>query len=653
MSEDSVTVMIQPTDDTETILEKVRTTDAQQINLIVPPETKALQTLGGFTMLRKACDITGINVTIYSADEKTCDMAQVCRFDVVRLDSEMPVRAALADEEEEPRIVVSTRPPEPTGETIAAAEERPAEIETRLEGLSEEDLALFDALESMSIDEDVELGEDTFARPSPIGATVEEPEVRVGRRVREPREREPRKESPLRKILDPITSALGNVYIAVVSLVLNIAARFQARQEAKEEPVVPADVGLTVRSEEEEREIRAQKQRYYLWTLVGVAAFTILLIALYVLSLPRAIVSLTPLEQEGREMDISLVVMMQDEVSKDAKVTTDGNGAVAIPAKTIQITMDGDASTKASGETWIAEGTATGAVIFTNRTEYVINVAAGTRISGAGATFHTTQDVVVPASDFWGSDAYVGIAQVGIAADQAGSAGNVDAWTVTAIEGDLAGVLNVINETGTSGGSERQSTIVTAEDQQELEQQLVVELQDEAYAELEKQLGSDLEVLEGTLEIETVEKTFSHPIGGEAETVVLTAKVRVSALASSRGLLDNAVRQAVEKELGSDKAGQKIDKPVYGAIEAVAPTGEPGVNAWTYRTRVRVSIRNIIDEDLKKEIRRELAGLTLEEAYKVLESYRGQIADYSISPVLDRMPSRLRIRVKETSSFLE
>jgi hypothetical protein len=339
--------------------------------------------------------------------------------------------------------------------------------------------------------------------------------------------------------------------------------------------------------------------------------------------------------------------MMQDEVSKDAQLSSDG----AIPAKTFQFDSNGDTSTAATGETWIAEGTATGAVIFTNRTEYVINVPAGTRISCASAAFHTTQEVVVPASDFWGSDAYVGIAQVGIAADQPGSAGNVDAWTVTAIEGDLAGVLNVINEAATSGGSERQSTIVTAEDHQKLEQQLIVDLQDEAYAELEQQLGSDMEVLSGTLEIETVEKTFSHSIGEEAENVQLTAKVRISALISSRGLLDQAVHQAVEKELGTDKAGQKIDKPTHGAIEAVGPTQDPGVNAWTYRTHVRVSIRSIIDEDLKKEIRRELAGLTAQEAHQVLESYRDRIADYAISPVMDRLPGRLRIRVEDIADF--
>jgi len=281
MTENSVTVMLLPNDDTETILEKVRTAGAQQISLIVPPGNQALQTLGGFTMLRKACDITGIDVTIYSDDEKTCDMATVCRFEVVHLDSDVAPRAATPAEEPTPRIVVSTRPPEPdlSFASVAAAAaveevaERPSEIETRLEGLSEEDMALFDALESMSMDEDIELTPAMMA-PTP---TFTPPEA-APEPVREPPARE-RRERPARKkpsilsiIMSPLVSLLGNIYIGVVGLILNISSRFQEKGPAEEAP--SAGVTSHERTEEEVRSRKALKQRYYAASIVAVAAFT-------------------------------------------------------------------------------------------------------------------------------------------------------------------------------------------------------------------------------------------------------------------------------------------------------------------------------------------------------------------------------------------
>ncbi|MBN1484600.1 MAG: baseplate J/gp47 family protein [Chloroflexia bacterium] len=656
MSEDSVTVMLSPGDDTETILEKVRTTGAQKISLIVPPGNKALQTLGGFTMLRKACDITGIDLTVYSDDEKTCDMAKVCRFEVVHLDSEAAPRAA-PPEEQVPRIVVSTRPPEPEVGPVAPAAEEPArsaEVEARLEGLSEEDLALFDALESMSLDEDVELGPamgrsaeiPTFELPEEeeeefVGAPLRE--VRPAREPRAEREPRARKKSPLSSVLDPLVSALGNIYIAVLNVVISIASRFQGRQAA--EPAAAA-VGSRERTEEDVRSLQSQKRRYYGWSLLAVIAFTLILLGLYFFSLPKAVVTLLPKEQEAREIDVTLQVLMTDEPSKEG-TSTEGTG-VTIEAKTVQVELQGQSTIPTSGESWIPEGSAAGAVILTNLTEYDIYVPAGTRLTGGGASFHTIEDISVPASYFWGSGSYVGKAQVGIICDTPGSAGNVDVWAITTIEGDLAGLLRVVNEEPTSGGAERQGHIVTAEDQEQLRQQLVVDLQQQSYQQLQAEVGG-LEVLSGTLKIETVEETFSQEIGKEADSLTLQAKVRASALASPPGALDQAIEAAVQQKLGQMKAGQEVSGFTHGAIQAIsAPSG--GVGTWAYQTKARVSIANRIDKALQDEIRQALQGKTMAEVKQIMQSYQDRLSDFFISPVMDRLPSwGLRIRVVDIS----
>jgi len=292
-----------------------------------------------------------------------------------------------------------------------------------------------------------------------------------------------------------------------------------------------------------------------------------------------------------------------------------------------------------TGEAWIAEGTATGMVVFVNLTGYGINVPAGTRLSGGGATFHTTEDVWVPGSDFRGEDAYLGKGRVSIVADVPGSAGNVPAGAISVVEGNLAGLLTVENSQATAGGSERHAAIVTAEDQARLRQHLLGALQQEAYSELQAKL-SGLEVLSGTLQVEIVEENFSQSVGGEAGTLVLRAKVRASALASAPDLLGKAVEAAVEQKLGGQKAGQEIGAVTYTPLEAVAPG--PG-NTWAYRTVASVPILNHIDEGLRAEIAGRLRGRSWLEARRILEEYRDRIAGYAISPALEVLPMSIQV----------
>ncbi|MGC8960096.1 MAG: baseplate J/gp47 family protein [Chloroflexia bacterium] len=646
MSEETVTVTLLPEDDTEAILEKVRRAKAKKINLIVPPGTRALQTLGGFTMLRKACDITGLEITIYSTEEKTCDLARVCRFEVVRVDQEVRPREVVPPPEP-PRIVVSTRPPEPAGVAPAPAAVEEVREEAARAGLSEADLALFEAPESMSLTEDVELRREAFARPAPAPA----PEVAVPpERPAAPRARPPRKPSPLAFLWEPLAGALANIYIAIVGLFLRTASRFQPRVQAgvvaEEAPAVAAPRAPTA---EERRVLGRRKMRYYLVSLLATFGFTLLLIALYVFSLPQVTVALTPLQAEEKQMDIVLTIALTDTLaSKGVQAAPQVEGeTVRIPAKAVQVELERTEAISTTGEQWIADGTATGVVVFVNLTGYGINVPAGTRLSGGGATFHTTQDVWVPGSDFRGEDAYLGKGRVNVVADVPGSAGNVPAGAIGVIEGDLSCCLTVENGEATAGGSERHAVIVTAEDQARLRERLLSALQQEAYSQLQAKL-SGLEVLSGTLQIETLEETFSQSVGAEARTLTLRARVRASALASAPALLGRAVETAVEQKLGGQKAGQEIGTVTYGPLEAVSPG--PG-NTWAYRTVATVPILNRIDEGLKAEIAGRLRGKSYQEARRILESYRDRIADYAITPVLDFLPSLGGIQVVDISGY--
>ncbi len=657
MPEESVTVMLLPEDDTETILDRVRRAGAKKINLIVPPGNRALQTLGGFTMLRKACDITGLEVTVYSDDEKARDMAQVCRFEVVSLEQEARPREVKLPAEE-PRIVVSTRPPEPAG-AVAAAEApealeapaaRPEEIKERLGGLSEADLALFDSLEDMSLSEDVELRPEDFSRPVAAAAAAEAAAGPAAptRETKPPKPKKARGPSPLKPVADALLGALANVYIAVTGLFLKTAARFQPKstKAAAVAAEAPAAVGPRVRTTEEVRALRQKKLRYYLWTLAAVAVLTGLVVGIYLLSQPTVTVSLLPKAAETREMDLVLTVALTDSVGSGGGVSVEG-GTVLVPAESKVVELSGQASAPATGNQWIAEGTAAGSVVFVNLTSYAVSVPAGTQVSvgGGGVTFHTTADVWVPASDFRGIDAYLGKGEVSIVADVPGSAGNVEARAISVVGGSLAGTVTVENGEATAGGSERQVIVVTAQDQDELLGRLLDDLQRQAYAELNAQLVG-LEVLSGTMKVETIAAEFSQPVGAEASVFTVTARVRAQALASTPGALDQAVKQAVQQQVQA-KPGQEVGQVDYSTPRSSGPG--PGINTWTYSTRASVPILNRIDDRLRGEIGGKLAGKSYQQALKILQGYGEVVTSFSISPVLEWLPAWGGIQVVDIS----
>jgi hypothetical protein len=621
MSDDSVTIVLKPEDDADTIVGKVRTAGAQQISLVVPPGNRALQMLGGFTMLRKVCDLHGINVTVYSADATTCDMAKVCRFDVVRLEPEARLRDEEVSAREEPRIVVSTRPPEPIG--VAEPSEVPVAAPF------EEVLGPPPAVEEVEL-------------PAPEAAE-EEPGP-------------PRRPAwsfdlgAVRRVLAPLGAAVAAVAAATKERFRRAPVPEPAAE--REAPAAPP-VEIPVEAAVPPRE----RLRYYLWGLAGVVALTVLLVAAYSFSEPRTVVALTPVAAGTQEMDVGLTVVLSDTVpTKGAAVGPKIEGdAVVIVAKPVEVSLQASASATATGSALVPDGTAQGRVSFSNGNFSEVFIPAGTRLIGAGMVFYTVEDVSVPAAvQLWSNGLPAGIEYgraigVPIRAEQPGSAWNVDAGTITHFEAAPAANLYVINPEPTSGGSERPVTLVTEQDQSQLRERLLAELREQAYAELYAKVG-DLEVLSGTLDIRTVEELFSHPIGTEATTFTLRTTVRATALASAPGVLERALDQAVLLGLGGKKAGQEIGQIAHGPILPVAP--QPAGNAWSYRTRVRVTIVNRIDPALQAEIRRALRGQTAQEACKILETYADRIAAYAVSPVSSRLPTQgSRIVVVDTTQL--
>ncbi len=110
----------------------------------------------------------------------------------------------------------------------------------------------------------------------------------------------------------------------------------------------------------------------------------------------------------------------------------------------------------ATGSEFAPDQPAQGAVVFTNRRAEAQDIPPGTMVAtstGSNVGFETIQPAFLPG----GVGAQV---TVPIRAVEPGPAGNVRAFTINTIEGSLGVSANVINPSGTSGGTVKEVPMV-------------------------------------------------------------------------------------------------------------------------------------------------------------------------------------------------
>jgi hypothetical protein len=162
------------------------------------------------------------------------------------------------------------------------------------------------------------------------------------------------------------------------------------------------------------------------------------------------------------------------------------NLAGIVPVHAISVIVEGRDSLDATGTSLVPDKPAEGQVLFTNLTEQPVIIPAGTIVSSRDGQvrFATDADHEIPAGN--GHTLLVDVKAV-----QPGREGNLPANSIQAIENNLGVSLSVTNPEPTSGGSARISTAPALLDYTRLRDQLKLNLQANAQAEIETRLNKD------------------------------------------------------------------------------------------------------------------------------------------------------------------
>jgi len=325
----------------------------------------------------------------------------------------------------------------------------------------------------------------------------------------------------------------------------------------------------TLREQREQAQVMEEAWRTHPVTRVLALAIGVLsVLALVALFIPRAQVVL---QLVTKTQSIVLSVIANPEV--DAVFITG-----SIPVREKRVIVDGAQTVVVTGEGIVPQSKARGTVEFRNLTQQAVTIPAGTVVQTTDAVrFITTEEGAV--------DAGVGKQiELPIEAVEGGIAGNLEAETISAIEGRLGLSLSVTNLEPTAGGRELSSVQASDADRTRVKDLLLKNLEERARENLLDELNSGDMLFERTLAIsQTFAEEYDPPAGAAGTKLTLTMQVEFSVQYASASDLTELATLAMNAALPSgfhvaSASGAVTVKPVTNPF-----LSEDGSLHWTMR----------------------------------------------------------------------
>ena len=359
--------------------------------------------------------------------------------------------------------------------------------------------------------------------------------------------------------------------------------------------------------------------------IAAFAAGVLSVLAIVALFIPRARVSL---QAVTNTQAVELAVNASPLV--DAVFIT-GN----IPAREKRIVVNGVQTITVTGEGVVPQAKARGNAEFRNLTQQAVTVPEGTVVSAAEVRFATTEEVVVEAG--------VGESiSVPIAAIEGGIAGNVEAETITTIEGRLGLSLSVANPEPTTGGRELSSVQATDQDRIRVQTLLLKNLETTAREKFGEELDSGDLLFENTLErTQILSEKYDPPPGGVGTKLTLSMQVEFAARYASASDLTQLATLAMNASLPSGFA------PASGAV-TVKPLTDPFLDTdGTLRWNIRAE-REIVQSFDAMYVTQLVQGLGLRQAQSQLDDNlpSGSAPQIELSPSWWRWVPLLPFRIE-------
>jgi len=328
------------------------------------------------------------------------------------------------------------------------------------------------------------------------------------------------------------------------------------------------------------RETIYEKEAAWRTSLIGrVVIFSVGVLAVLALAglfVPRAAVTLYP---ESQVQSIVIPISASQSVSS---VSLTGS----LPAHALTVVVNEEQSLPVSSQISVPQSKAKGIARFTNLSQSDVTIPAGSVIFTSGdpvVRFVTLHESLLSA----GLNQFV---DVPVEALSAGAQGNVDAESITVIEGPLGLLVSVTNPESTKGGSNLKTTGPTEADRTRLRKVVMENLQRKAETQMRSELATGDILLMDTFDVSQVlDETYSPEAGQPGKQITLIMQVEYAARYVSAEDLDQLTLASLDASLPADFTFSEL--PVFRPVTEPVTDAE-GVTHFDLKV-TRTLIRNV------------------------------------------------------------
>lgn len=356
--------------------------------------------------------------------------------------------------------------------------------------------------------------------------------------------------------------------------------------------------------------------------LAGIVVGLILLLGAYIF-LPKAEVKIF-VEPKVVEKDAQVIAdPKQKTVDEDSKI---------IPGEVVETEVSGSAKDSASGKKQIGDP-AKGTIIIYNKTSGSQSLSKGTSISSGGIKFTLDTSVTIASQSASDSGITFGKANTTVTAASIGADGNLSSGSDFTIAGFTSDKLAAKSEGNFSGGTSKDVTVVSSEDQQRLLAKLSSDLRQQAQQKLQEKYPNK-KILQEALSESVSKKSYSKNINDQAGEFSLNMTIRYKGTAFEDKDLKLIVSKLVTTQVPE---GFELDISGTETQADVSKLEKDGKLIFLARFKAKL-LPKIDTEKIKNQIKFKSPDEVVE-ALKGMDNVLG--SEINLSPSLPKILQRL------------
>lgn len=328
------------------------------------------------------------------------------------------------------------------------------------------------------------------------------------------------------------------------------------------------------------------------------------------------------------------ILTKDTEIIADPKATLVEENRKIIPGSVVETTVSGSSKAAATGTKKIGDS-AKGQVVLYNKTDSSKTFTQGTILTGPnGLKFSLDAQVVVASQSAVEGGIAFGKTVGSATASEIGPESNLPAGTQLQIGNLSAASFSAKVDSAFSGGTAKDITVVTADDQKKLQAQVTDELKHKAAQELQEK-NPNKKVIPDALSVADAKFNFSKKVNDQAVEFSLSATIRFKGTAYSDSDLKTIISKLVETNVPE---GFELNLAETETQADVSKIDKDGRLVFLARFKAKL-LPKLNSVDLKRSIRGKSAA-EVANILKNIENVLGSEIKLSpnLPPPLSRMP---------------